>query len=98
MEIDTKKLRALAEAALAGGYPNDLLLRDAMKPQTVIALLDELEGWHEQYRNVCDYNARLVQQHEAMRLEALALRKDAEQQHKMWATDPNYIYPAGHHD
>jgi len=48
--------------------------------------LETQMGTVEAYNRLCDA---------AQRLKAKIDAGDAEQQHKMWATDPNFIYPAG---
>ena len=47
--------------------------------------LETQMGTVEAYNRLCDA---------AQRLKAKIDAGDAEQQHKMWATDPNFIYPA----
>ncbi|SEI41660.1 hypothetical protein [Paraburkholderia diazotrophica] len=46
-------------------------------------------GTVEAYNRLCDAAAAL---------KAKIDSGNAQAQHKMWATDPNFIYPAGHHD
>ena len=48
--------------------------------------LETQMGTVEAYNRLCDA---------AQRLKAKINAGQAEQQHKMWATDPNFIYPAG---
>ena len=48
--------------------------------------LETQMGTVEAYNRLCDAAQRLKTKIDA---------GDAEQQHKMWATDPNFIYPAG---
>jgi hypothetical protein len=47
--------------------------------------LETQMGTVEAYNRLCDA---------AQQLKAKIDRGDAEQQHKMWATDPKFIYPA----
>jgi hypothetical protein len=46
-------------------------------------------GTVEAYNRLCDA---------AQQLKAKIDAGNAQAQHKMWATDPKFIYPAGHHD
>ncbi|MFM0306225.1 hypothetical protein P0D71_00325 [Paraburkholderia sp. RL17-383-BIF-A] len=48
--------------------------------------LETQMGTVEAYNRLCDA---------AQRLKAKIDAGEAEAQHKMWATDPNFIYPAG---
>jgi hypothetical protein len=48
--------------------------------------LETQMGTVEAYNRLCDA---------AQQLKAKIDRGDAEHQHKMWATDPKFIYPAG---